>query len=351
MMEALKRNITVVKANNSAYGNFIFNEEKYFFKIVTIDNLLDEVNGYLEVNGKLNTKKLIKIFNWDDTYYYLIYEYDKTISKDRGLINDVFTDYEYNNKTFDKNIFVNIINLYRSNYRNLKLLDYSKNSIFFEQRIKTRLIDWYKDNKDFDKEVNINLEKSTTTRNIISETIDYFNHLDKKLCVLSGGDPNTFNLSVDGTFYDLSTAGYNNIYGELAITFISYLIHDAYLSPKYNKNSYINHDLIFKYRSKFKPKISFSNDDKINIKSNIVTSSIRKKFIRDYLNMLIDERVPITDNIKYYLVMRILCVFNINKFNKQEYYYSLYLLHYIYNFIQEDALESLVELLDQMDEI
>ena len=350
MIDALKRNLSIVRANNSSYGNFVYDDERYFFKLVDKDNFLKELNGYFEVNGKLNIKKLVNVFFEDDKYY-LIYEYDKNIEKNRGLINDLFVNVEYNKSSYDKNIFFNIINSYRKRYRNLKLLSYSKNDIFFEGRIKSRLIDWFGDDNNFDKCVYINYKESVSTNDIIRETINYFNKLDNKLCLLSGGDPNTLNLSVEGTFFDLVTAGYNNIYGEVAIMYISHLIHDAYFGPKYNKNSYTNHELIYNYINKFKPKLKYKNNNIIYINSNIVTSSIRKKYVRDYLNMLKEENIPIDKDIRYYLVMRILCVFDIRKNSKIYYYYSLYLLHFIYNFIGDNAIDSLIELLDYMDEI
>ena len=350
MLDALKRSNFVIKTVNSSYGHFMYDNEKYFFKIVDKNDFIKEINGYLEVCDKLKVKKLVNILT-DNEKYYLIYEYEKTIIKNKGLIHDLFVYYEYYNISYDKNIFINLINNFRRRYRNLKILSYSKNDEFFEGSIKNKLLKWYINDLNFDKAVEINYKESTTTNNIINETIKYFNNLENKLCLISSGNPNTLNLSTNSMNFDLKTAGYNNIYGEVAITYISYLIFDAYFSPKYNKNSYLNHNLIYKYIKKFKPKLKYKNTNKIIINSNIVTSSIRKKYIKDYLLMLKEENVPINEEIKYYLIMRLLCVFNINKINLIDYYYILYLIHFIYNYIQEDAINSLIDFLDCMEEI
>lgn len=131
MLDALKRSNFVIKTVNSSYGHFMYDNEKYFFKIVDKNDFIKEINGYLEVCDKLKVKKLVNILT-DNEKYYLIYEYEKTIIKNKGLIHDLFVYYEYYNISYDKNIFINLINNFRRRYRNLKILSYSKNDEFFD---------------------------------------------------------------------------------------------------------------------------------------------------------------------------------------------------------------------------
>ena len=349
MLESLKRSKYIINANNSSYGNFTYNDEKYFFKKVKANSFVDEVNGYLNAQ-KLKVKRLVSVY-LDNDDYYLIYEYEPSISRNKGLISDLFADIEYNNKSYDKHIFTNIIKGLQENYKDIKVLKKSRNDCFFEDRINPRLIKWYQNDKNFDKPIFINGIKSITTNGIIKETINYFNNLKNKVCIYSEGDPNTFNLAINQISFDLATCGYNNIYGEVSMMFMSYLLYDAYFAPKYNKNSYLEHDLIYKYIDRFNPSITYKNNKSIHINSNIVTSAIRKKYIKDYLKMIKEENIYLNKNLKYYFVMRILCVFNIENFTKEEYYYSLFLLHTIYNLINDDAINSLFNIIDIMEEI
>ena len=43
MLDAIKRSKVIIKTNNSSYGSFIYNDKKYFFKIVDREDFFKEV--------------------------------------------------------------------------------------------------------------------------------------------------------------------------------------------------------------------------------------------------------------------------------------------------------------------
>ena len=172
----------------------------------------------------------------------------------------------------------------------------------------------------------------------------------KHECVLTQGDPNTLNVSMKPCFFDLATAGYNPIIGEIAITIISTLIYDNYFCPKYHAKAYFLHEKAIEQYNYFKPNLSCKrNKNIIKINSNIVTSKIRKKYILDYLDILKKNNILIEEEIKYYIIMRLLCIFNITKMDNLDFYYSLFLVSYFYKNINGNFYESISKILGEME--
>lgn len=149
----------------------------------------------------------------------------------------------------------------------------------------------------------------------------------------------------------MAVGGYNSIIGEFAIVFISTLIYDNYFCPKYHTSSYFNHEKILKKYYLFKPKINISNDAVLTIDSNIISSKIRKIYLKNYMDILIKNEISIPKEIKYYLIMRLLTVFNIEKMEETDYFYSIFLIHYFYNKIKDDGFTPFLNILDEMEEL
>ena len=102
----------------------------------------------------------------------------------------------------------------------------------------------------------------------------------------------------------------------------------------------------------FKPNLLFKeNEHELSIHSNIVTSSIRKKYILDYIDILKKNNIIIDSTIKYYIIMRLMCVFNINQMSKNDYYYSLFLVCYFYVNIGDDFYNSIANIINEMEEL
>ena len=222
---------------------------------------------------------------------------------------------------------------------------------FFKNRINSRLINWYNEEKLFTYSVNINNISNIKTSKIIDETIKYFSNNHSLECSLTQGDPNTLNMGIKPIFFDFSTSGYNPIIGELSVIFYSVLIADAYFCPKYHEKSYFNHNGVFDNIDKFRTNLKYEicdEEEKITIRTDIRTSKIRKYFIEKYIAMLEELNINVGREIIYFLVMRILCVFDIRTMEEHDYMYSLFILHFLYDNIDDNVYNSLRNILEKI---
>lgn len=225
---------------------------------------------------------------------------------------------------------------------------------FFQERIKSRLKKWYSKEKFFDYNVNINGMESRKTTEIINEANNFFEKKCKLECSLSQGDPNTLNIGTKPIFFDFATSGYNPIICEFSAMFWSVLIADAYFCPKYHPKSYYNHNKVFENIDKFNPDLRYEINDKekkINIQSNIKSSRIRINFIKEYIKMLESLEIRIGKEIIYFILMRILCIFDIRTMSKEDYFYSIFILHYLYENISDDVYDSLKTIINKFESI
>lgn len=343
--------------NFSINGSALYQNKKCFFKIIDNEFFIKEINGYLISYMEIPTMKILFVKYLSNCRKYLIaYDFDNHIKKEEGLLNDLLVKNDLTKKISpaEKKEINNILNTFNKIYSNKKeYLSYCPSNIFFIERINSRLKKWYSNLFDFKKTIVIN-NKEFILNNIIKETINYFekNKNKKYECVLSQGDPNTLNISTSPCLFDLATAGYNPIVGEVAITIISTLIYDNYFCPKYHPKSYYMHEQAIIQCKKFEPRINILHKkNKLLIETNIITSNIRKNYILDYLNMLEENKILIEEEIKYFIIMRLLCVFNIKKMSKKDYYYSLYLICYFYSNIKKDTYSSIRKIICEMEDL
>lgn len=204
---------------------------------------------------------------------------------------------------------------------------------------------------DYDICVN---EKKRKTRDIINECCEYFNKKHPYLCFLTQGDPNVLNIGIKPIFFDFNTAGYNYYVAEFATLMWSILIADAYFCPQYHTNSYYNHEKICKEYCKYKPQISYQiNNRCIAIEGKAKTSNARVNFIIKYLEMLNRNNLRLDNDIVYFLIMRILCIFDINKMSEFDKVYCIYFVHIIYELRTLGSLieRNIVDLINNMDRI
>lgn len=345
--------------NLSVNGTALYCGEKCFFKVVNEELFIKELNGYLIVYGEIPTMRVLfvkRLFNCEK--YLLAYSYDSNIKENDGLLNDVFVRNDLCKKTKrrDAKYIKKVLDVYKNIYKKRKKkLSYCPSNIFFIERVNCRLKPWYEDLIKNNLTIEVD-NKNFNISKIIKETIKYFedNKNTKYECILSQGDPNTLNISISPKFFDLVTAGYNSIIGELSIALISTLIYDNYFCPKYHSESYYLHEKAKDQLRYFKPNISFKiTSKKIKIQSIIKTSNIRKKYMESYIKILKKAKINMNDEIKYYIVMRLLCVFNINNMSEEDYYYSLYIVCYFYNKINEskNIYATLEEAIDEMEAV
>ena len=165
------------------------------------------------------------------------YNFNNKVKENSGLLNDILVKNDKTNikdKSTDREL-KNILDVYSTIYSGKKVFrSCCPSNIFFIERINSRLDKWYMNCSDFKKIIIINGKYNFNLQKILKETKEYFlNNKNKKYqCILCQGDPNTLNISSTPCFFDLATAGYNPIIGELAITIISTLIYDNYFCPK-----------------------------------------------------------------------------------------------------------------------
>lgn len=342
--------------NFSINGVAVYNDSKCFFKIVDEKFFIKEMNGYLISYKKIPTMEIIftkKLFNCKK--YLIAYTFDNNVKKSTGLLNDILVKNDLNNKFLKSDIcqIEKVLNAYNNVYSNeKKYYSYCPSNIFFCDRIQTRLKKWYMNSKKINDLVICYDGEEFEIAKILNEIYEFYeNNMNKKReCILSQGDPNTLNISTKPCFFDLATAGYNSIIGEVAITLISTLIYDNYFCPKYHPKSYFLHEKAIEQYVVFKPSLIYKKHKNIiNISSNILTSQIRKNYILNYLKMLKNNDIGIDKDIKYYILMRLLCVFDIRKMDNLDYYYSLFLVVYFYKKITNNFYKDIEMIINEME--
>lgn len=337
--------------NNSINGVIEKCNKKFFFKMLGNQDFDNEIIGYIKIKNALPVNKIIEIYKLQNCYI-IIYEYENTISDNEGLLNDFLVKNDIEITDDSKQVINRIVNLYNSSFKVTINKNVYPMKQFFQERIKSRLKKWYSKEKFFDYNVNINGMESRKTTEIINEANNFFEKKCKLECSLSQGDPNTLNIGTKPIFFDFATSGYNPIICEFSAMFWSVLIADAYFCPKYHPKSYYNHNKVFENIDKFNPDLRYEINDKekkIKIQSNIKSSRIRINFMKEYIKMIETLEIDIGKEIIYFLLMRILCIFDIRTMTKEDYFYSIFILHYLYENISEDVYTSLKNIIDNFD--
>ena len=337
--------------NNSINGIIEKCNKKFFFKMLGNQDFDNEIIGYIKIKNALPVNEIIEIYKLQNCYI-IIYEYENTISDNEGLLNDFLVKNDIEITDDSKQVINRIVNLYNSSFKVTINKNVYPMKQFFQERIKSRLKKWYSKEKFFDYNVNINGMESRKTTEIINEANNFFEKKCKLECSLSQGDPNTLNIGTKPIFFDFATSGYNPIICEFSAMFWSVLIADAYFCPKYHPKSYYNHNKVFENIDKFNPDLRYEINDKekkIKIQSNIKSSRIRINFMKEYIKMIETLEINIGKEIIYFLLMRILCIFDIRTMTKEDYFYSIFILHYLYENISEDVYTSLKNIIDNFD--
>lgn len=337
--------------NNSINGVIEKYNKKYFFKMLENQDFDNEIIGYIKIKNALPVNKIIEIYKLQNCNI-IIYEYENTISDNEGLLNDFLVKNDIEITDNSKQVINRIVNLYNSSFKVTINKNVYPMKQFFQERIKSRLKKWYSKEKFFDYNVNINGRESRKTTEIINEANNFFEKKCNLECSLSQGDPNTLNIGTKPIFFDFATSGYNPIICEFSAMFWSVLIADAYFCPKYHPKSYYNHNKVFENIDKFNPDLRYEINDKekkIKIQSNIKSSRIRINFMKEYIKMIETLEINIGKEIIYFLLMRILCIFDIRTMTEEDYFYSIFILHYLYENISEDVYTSLKNIIDNFD--
>ena len=73
--------------------------------------------------------------------------------------------------------------------------------------------------------------------------------------------------------------------------------------------------------------------------------------MKEYIKMLQEVHIKISKEIIYFLIMRVLCIFDIRTMEEKDYFYSIFILHYLYRNISNDIYTSLRNIVDNFDVI
>lgn len=323
-----------VDKRKSSYAALYMKNNKFFLKIKNVNDGYRELIGYYNIRFFYPVPKLIYFIRLRNKTF-LFYEYEKSIRKDKGLFLDFL------NKKNDYNLhnFEILINFFISSYKIFHI--YSKNypsNIYFLKRVymlnkllRNKKISWILDYKFI---VN-NKKFNKNARDLIKETINYFNSRPNQLCFLNQGDPLLINLGEKPIFFDLESAGINPISSDFAIFFWGIFIAESYYYARYHPESYNYHNSLLKNLSSKKPVIKYKIDKKkkiIDIKLEYKLSKIQKDFFFNYKRFLKKtKQSEIEKSFRYFLLMRILTPLDISKYKIEDLISTLAFLHYFYN--------------------
>lgn len=314
--------------------------EKYFFKILDLKNAKEELRGYLSLCGKMKISSIEKIIKYKNICI-ILYKYDESIQKNKGLLNDFLVENDFY-KNFNKEQYEVIHKVLDENLRwisNNSLEEKYPMQKFFNERVNERLIIWYNEDNYIEFK-----NKKYRLLDFVIETKNYFNKNIKVKCFLSQGDPNALNFGIKPIAFDYTTSGYNAIIAEFSTIFWSVLFNDLYYAPKYHRNSYYNHEKVIQNLKLCKLNIKYDiTNNNINIISGkIKTTKIRKIFMKEYIKILKANDVQIHKDFIYFIIMRILCIFNLNEMEEKDKIYSFLIMITLFKIIKDLKEENII---------
>lgn len=345
------KNIRTIRNRNNTKGIFSIKDQKFFYKILDLNDYEKELNGYKIVRGLYPVAILVfhgMINNKKNGL--LIYKYERTVEKDHGLLIDILA----NKKSYVEDIdaYDIILNLYKEAfYKSFKQTISQSSDVFFKDRLETRVKQYY--NRAFIEDtVNINFTFKNRNINqinfkeILSSLEKFFSNKSIEYCVISQCDPNDLNIGTKPVIFDYLGGGYNPLMAEFAVLFWYCIAQGSYFSVAYNKNEYIDHPAIVKKLDK----VSL-NRGKLKHHTNLK----RKIFLINYIKVVVNpllEKVPENydwyEDFKNYLAMRIISVFDVSKMNKKDRLLSLAYLDIFYNQLKVKKTSQLIEIIKEL---
>lgn len=320
---------------NNVNGSFSIADYPFFYKINSYYDYKKELNGYRKIKKYYNVPKLI-YKNAENDSGILIYEYNKSIYDNHGLLVDYFA----RNNTIT-NDFIMIVNQYKDVFEKTLKFKHTKNAdTFFKDRIDSRLEKYY--NGDFYNSLNtlkpIKFKNETINfrkvPNIIDNIKKFYSLRRQTYTVISQCDPNDLNICEDGMILDYLCGGDTPLMAEFATFIWYYIAQGEYLSLKYNKKAFDRHDEIYKRMSE------------VSLVDNCLSFNIRS-IRKDAINMYIDSIIePIIKKINFenwyeefknYLSMKILAVFNLNNMEHKD---KILSLTYLILFYEKDNIKN-----------
>lgn len=131
-----KYKVEYINVQNNSINGIVIKDEKYFFKVLSRTELNQELKGYKLVKNKYPVSKIKDTVILND-YGIIIFEFDKTIQRNQGLLNDYLLELEENKNSYKA--MDNILNIYNKIYKNGVYKDKYPMQKFFDERIGSRL--------------------------------------------------------------------------------------------------------------------------------------------------------------------------------------------------------------------
>lgn len=342
-----KKNKQIININIKNIGGVLtLDNFNYFYKILYIEDYKKEIYGY-EIIKKFFPVPNLVFKDINNSKGLLIYEYEKSVGFNKGLLVDLFIRDNMNNLKKQKKILI----LYKNVFlKTIKKTNKNSSKIFFEERINSRLKKFY-NNKFIDKydglKIRFNNRQIVLNIKKIKENVEkYFSNNKKKWSVVSQCDPGDLNIGIKPVIFDYLGGGYNPIMAEFAVFFWYNIAQNNYFSPIYNKNTFVNHPRIFNKLDKVE-----LSADRLNHKIN----NKRKLFLFNYIDNVLAPTLKETsgyddwyEDLKNYLAMRILCVFNVAKMERKDLLLSLVYLEIFYNNQNIFKLSDLKKMVDEI---
>jgi len=326
----------------SRFGAVEVGGKRLFFKRLEHAEYYRELQGYNAIHEWYPTARLLGSSR-NQTDGIILFDYEDSVEHDSGLLVDVVAaggDAAAAIRPMWA-IFADVF------IRTAKLANGTTSDIFFADRVGTRLPIFYLPEYIEawnGRQVNLNGRRiAIRLDEILADIRMYFNQRTDTLCVLSQCDPNDLNLGLKPILFDYAGGGMNPLMAELATLIWYNAVQGSYLAPKYNTKAFIGHEAII-------GKICEPRRLRDGLEFQI--PQIRHELISSYLNIVVIPVIAHADpawdwgrELRVYLAMRALAVFDVSKFDDIDQEVTLGILQLIYDTLPTDVgqLTNLIE--------
>lgn len=331
--------IDIYEKNQCIIGKVKLNDKYLFLKMKPLKKGLLEIENYRKVKRIYPTPELLYSIK-SSKYCILLYDYEQSVDDTGGLL----LDYLYHDKLNKKKLNA-ILDFYRISLKNKK--DYFHiypSEKYFKNRINKRIENGFLKDKRIKPFLKMNISVNgvryqKNTKQIISDTVNYFKKRNRELCFLTQGDPLTINIGTKPVFFDFDTSGFNALAGEVAIFIWAVFLAEVYYYPKYNPKSYISRSVFLKEIMDNKPRVLKKisrKDNTLLLKLAYNLSKNRRYIIKRYIEIISKEltkkqRRDLNKSIKFFIAMRILATFDLKYYSSEDFLSSLAFLHIFCN--------------------
>lgn len=322
-------------------GSINLGTQKLFYKLVKENELESELSGYKTLKKYYPVPKFYGANKIADNQHIFLFEDEESIGKNRGLLVDLFATRNHLDKDF-----VRIIKLYRNVFlKTLVMSSDTSSDMFFSDRVQNRLPAYYsKSFLDIKFTFSLNERDIEMKLGVLMKKINtFFSSKKKRWSVVSQCDPNDLNIGTRPVIFDFTAGGRVPLMAEFATLFWYQLAQGSYLSLKYNKQAFKEHQRIYKRMNRV---------DIIGANIKHIPSKLRIQFLEEYIEQVIEpcfDKIPNFsgwyEEFKNYIAMKIIGVFNVSEMGKKDMLLSLGYLNLFYEATDITEPRDLLELI------